>query len=103
MTKKQLEEELQKAVEFGNEMVEHLCIMRDDEVISTYRRVRRGLAVPYLSMATDAENHDPIADLCADDGPWDCFVGELQRAGVVDKDLMAIPADQCVFTAAEYG
>lgn len=87
MTKAELEQQLQRAVEFGNEMIEYLEEMRDDPVIAAYRARMRDISRPFISSPTPT---DPLNDLLDDEGEWDCFVGELQRAGVVDKELMAI-------------
>ncbi len=86
LTKRELEERLQQAVDFGNEMAEELEGMRKDDVIAAYRRVVREASIP---SAWVQAGPDPLDDLLDDEGRWDCFVGELQRAGVVDKELMS--------------
>lgn len=87
MTKAELEQQLQRAVDFGNEMVDYLEGMRDDPVIAAYRAKMRDMARPFISSPNPPE---PLDRLLGDEGEWDIFVGELQRAGVVDKELMAL-------------
>lgn len=87
LTKAELEQQLQRAVDFGNEMVEHLGAMRDDPVIAAYRAELRYISRPFISSPLPS---DPLDALLGDEGQWDTFVGELQGAGVVDKELMAL-------------
>lgn len=87
MTKTELEQKLQRAIEFGNEMAEHLEGMHDNPVIAAYRTQIRDISRPFISSPIPP---DPLDSLLGDEGEWDVFVGELQRAGVVDKELMAI-------------
>lgn len=87
MTKVELEHQLQRAIDFGNVMIEYLEGMHDDPVIAAYRAKMRDVSRPFISSPTPP---DPLDDLLGDEGEWDIFVSELQRAGVVDKELMAI-------------
>jgi len=94
LTKRELEACLRQAVDFGNEMAEALDGMRKDDVIAAYRKVVREASVPFAWVKTGP---DPLDDLL--EGRWDCFVGGLQRAGVIDKELMSATADLAVLEA----
>ena len=98
MTKAELEQKLQRAVDFGNEMSEYLEGMHGDPVIAAYRAKMRDVSRPFISSPTPP---DPLDDLLGDEGAWDIFVGELQRAGVVDKELMAIDSSDTLVVKAK--
>lgn len=81
-----------KLVEEAGEYLEGLFA---DPVIAAYLRERRGLLCPSLWAVQEAEDADPAGTYLNDEGDalWDCLVGELQREGLCDRDLMSADAN----------
>lgn len=96
LTKRELEARLQQAVDFGNEMADELDGMRCDDVVAAYRKVVREASIPF---AWAKAGPDPLNDLLDEEGRWDCFVGDLQKAGAIDKELMSGAVDLAVSEA----